>query len=65
MAHSPLKMFTDLHDKHVLVVGQGPLKDIATMYLIPNIILVIHFFIQAGFYSGDTLGRFAGNFPSP
>uniref|UniRef100_A0A914VT37 Haloacid dehalogenase-like hydrolase domain-containing 5 n=1 Tax=Plectus sambesii TaxID=2011161 RepID=A0A914VT37_9BILA len=31
MAHSPLKMFTDLHDKHVLVVGQGPLKDIATM----------------------------------
>jgi len=29
MAHSPLKMFTDLHDKHVLVVGQGPVKEIA------------------------------------
>jgi hypothetical protein len=32
MAHSPLRMFTDLHDKHVLIVGQGPIKEIATMY---------------------------------
>ncbi|KAK0398200.1 hypothetical protein QR680_002472 [Steinernema hermaphroditum] len=29
MAHSPLKMFSDLHKKHVLVVGQGPVKEIA------------------------------------
>ncbi|GMT24325.1 hypothetical protein PFISCL1PPCAC_15622 [Pristionchus fissidentatus] len=29
MAHSPLRMFVDLHDKHVLVVGQGPVKQIA------------------------------------
>jgi len=29
MAHSPLKMFTEYHDKHVLVVGQGPVEHIA------------------------------------
>ncbi|GMR48001.1 hypothetical protein PMAYCL1PPCAC_18196, partial [Pristionchus mayeri] len=29
MAHSPLRMFVDLHEKHVLVVGQGPVKQIA------------------------------------
>ena len=29
MSHSPLKMFTDYHDKHVLVVGQGPIRNIA------------------------------------
>ncbi|TMS37770.1 hypothetical protein L596_004634 [Steinernema carpocapsae] len=29
MAHSPLKMFSDLQKKHVLVVGQGPVKEIA------------------------------------
>jgi len=29
MSHSPLKMFNDYHDKHVLVIGQGPVDDIA------------------------------------
>lgn len=29
MSHSPLKMFRDYHDKHVLVIGQGPVDDIA------------------------------------
>lgn len=29
MAHSPLKMFTDYHEKHVLVAGQGPVESIA------------------------------------
>ena len=30
MSHSPLKMFKEYHDQHVLVVGQGPVKEIAT-----------------------------------
>ena len=30
MSHSPLRMFTQFHDKHVLVTGQGPVRDIAT-----------------------------------
>ena len=29
MSHSPLKMFTEFHDKHVLVSGQGPVEFIA------------------------------------
>ncbi|CAJ0937510.1 unnamed protein product, partial [Mesorhabditis belari] len=29
MAHSPLRMFTQFHDKKVLVVGQGPVNTIA------------------------------------
>ena len=29
MSHSPLKMFKEYHKKHVLVVGQGPVKEIA------------------------------------
>ncbi len=29
MSHSPLKMFKEYHDKHVLVVGQGPVNEIA------------------------------------
>ena len=29
MSHSPLCSFTEFHDKHVLVVGQGPVLDIA------------------------------------
>jgi HAD superfamily hydrolase (TIGR01456 family) len=29
MAHSPLKMFSEYHKKHVLVVGQGPVEQIA------------------------------------
>ena len=29
MSHSPLKMFKEFHNKHVLVVGQGPVNEIA------------------------------------
>jgi hypothetical protein len=29
MAHSPLRMFSEFHDKHVLVTGQGPVEYIA------------------------------------
>jgi len=29
MSHSPLKMFNQFHDKHILVSGQGPVLDIA------------------------------------
>jgi len=29
MSHSPLKMFTQFHDKTVLVSGQGPVREIA------------------------------------
>lgn len=29
MSHSPLKMFRQFHDKHVLINGQGPVKEIA------------------------------------
>lgn len=29
MSHSPLKMFKEYHNKHVLVVGQGPVTEIA------------------------------------
>ncbi len=29
LAHSPLKLFHNYHDKHVLVVGQGPVLEIA------------------------------------
>ena len=29
LSHSPLKVFREYHDKHVLVVGQGPVLDIA------------------------------------
>ena len=29
MSHSPLKMFHQFRDKHVLVSGQGPTKEIA------------------------------------
>ncbi|XP_076468599.1 haloacid dehalogenase-like hydrolase domain-containing 5 [Babylonia areolata] len=29
MSHSPLKMFQQFHDKHVLINGQGPVKEIA------------------------------------
>ena len=29
MSHSPLKMFSEYHERHVLVVGQGPIKEIA------------------------------------
>ena len=29
MSHSPLRMFKQFHDKHVLVSGQGPVLEIA------------------------------------
>lgn len=29
MSHSPLKMFRQFHDKHVLINGQGPIREIA------------------------------------
>lgn len=29
MSHSPLKMFKQFHDKHILVSGQGPVVEIA------------------------------------
>ena len=29
MAHSPLRMFNEFHNKHVLVTGQGPVELIA------------------------------------
>lgn len=29
MSHSPLKMFHQFQDKHVLVSGQGPVEEIA------------------------------------
>lgn len=29
MAHSPLKLFDQFFDKHLLVSGQGPIKEIA------------------------------------
>lgn len=29
MSHSPLKMFSQFHDMHILVNGQGPIKEIA------------------------------------
>ncbi|KAF4533280.1 hypothetical protein B566_EDAN010515 [Ephemera danica] len=29
MAHSPLRMFQQYHDKHMLISGQGPIKEIA------------------------------------
>lgn len=29
MSHSPLRMFRQFHDKHVLVCGQGPVESIA------------------------------------
>lgn len=29
MSHSPLRMFQQFHDKHVLINGQGPIREIA------------------------------------
>ena len=29
MSHSPLRMFKQFHDKHILVSGQGPVLEIA------------------------------------
>jgi len=40
MAHSPLKMFTEFHNKHVLVTGQGPVEHIAKSLGFNNITTV-------------------------
>ena len=32
MSHSPLRIFPQFHNKHVLVSGQGPVVEIAQMY---------------------------------
>ena len=40
MAHSPLKMFTEFHSKHVLVTGQGPVEHIAKSLGFNNITTV-------------------------
>lgn len=29
MSHSPLSMFRQFHDRHILAVGQGPIMEIA------------------------------------
>ena len=37
MAHSPLRMFREFHSKHVLVVGQGPVSEIASTIGFKNV----------------------------
>ena len=32
LSHSPLRILSALHDKQVVVCGQGPVSDIAKMY---------------------------------
>ncbi|XP_070558672.1 haloacid dehalogenase-like hydrolase domain-containing 5 [Ptychodera flava] len=43
MSHSPLKIFEQFHDKHILVCGQGPIKDIAKFLGFKNITTVDEF----------------------
>ncbi|CAG2053428.1 unnamed protein product [Timema podura] len=43
MAHSPLKMFHQYHDKHVLVSGQGPIVEIAKNLGFKNVITMDQF----------------------
>lgn len=40
MAHSPLRMFNQFHDKRVLVSGQGPVADIARNVGFHNIVTI-------------------------
>ncbi|XP_072026390.1 haloacid dehalogenase-like hydrolase domain-containing 5 [Amphiura filiformis] len=40
MSHSPLRIFPQFHNKHVLVSGQGPVEDIAHMLGFTNITTV-------------------------
>lgn len=40
MAHSPLRMFHQFHDKRVLVSGQGPVADIARNVGFHNIVTI-------------------------
>ncbi|XP_036140269.1 haloacid dehalogenase-like hydrolase domain-containing 5 [Monomorium pharaonis] len=49
LAHSPLQMFNSLHDKQVLISGQGPITDIAQ---------------ELGFKKTTTIEELAKNFPS-
>jgi HAD superfamily hydrolase (TIGR01456 family) len=49
MSHSPLKMFKEYHDKHVLVVGQGAVSDIA---------------MNLGFNKTTTMDQFRHSFPT-
>ncbi|KAG7199744.1 hypothetical protein KM043_000416 [Ampulex compressa] len=49
MAHSPLQMFHGLHDKQVLVSGQGPVEKIAR---------------ELGFHKTITIEELVKNFPS-
>lgn len=38
MAHTPLKIFYEFHDKRVLVSGQGPVEEIAGRIGFKNIV---------------------------
>lgn len=49
MAHSPLQMFKQFHDKQILISGQGPVKAIAK---------------ELGFKNMTTMDELAANFPS-
>lgn len=49
LAHSPLQMFHKLHDKQVLISGQGPVKEIAK---------------ELGFKKTTTIEELVKNFPS-
>jgi len=40
MAHSPLKMFKQFHNKRVLVSGQGPIREISKQLGFTNICTV-------------------------
>lgn len=48
LAHSPLRMFDYLHDKQVLISGQGPIKEIAK---------------ELGFTKTTTIEELVANFP--
>ncbi|KAK2583939.1 hypothetical protein KPH14_001200 [Odynerus spinipes] len=49
LAHSPLRMFHKLHDKQVLISGQGPLREIAK---------------ELGFKKTTTIEELVKNFPN-
>ena len=40
MAHSPLKMFKQFHNKRVLVSGQGPIREISKQLGFTNVCTV-------------------------
>ncbi|XP_076221273.1 haloacid dehalogenase-like hydrolase domain-containing 5 [Nomia melanderi] len=49
MAHSPLRLFQQYHNKRVLISGQGPIKEIAQ---------------ELGFHNAITIQELVKNFPS-